>query len=287
MTSYQTPLLWLLCLLTPYTVWGEALNCRSVFQKPAPLYSQMTVQIAKGRLPVGFDVALFPESTAARVFVEMAKQGMLLSQTSQTLEERNLLSPNGGLCASTCVTNLMGAMTAQFHNFRAFPQRAPDITHWVVEAYNQNTGGDARLGANVNVMSAVVMGLYPQILNQLDYDPLFTLLDLQLQSFDQEIYAHRIFQAMRHDTIAIASVKAHKPREFGSTTGHAVILLKVDTEKHHLYISDPNLPNEILRIPYRFHKGTEILFNLPFTFGEHPVELYQINIFRRHLSNYR
>lgn len=287
MFSYQNALLWLFCLFAPFAAWGEALNCRYVFQTPALSTSQMPAQISKGHLPVGFDVTLFPESTAARVFVEMARQGMLLSQTSQTLEERNLLSPNGGLCASTCVTNLMGAMTAQFHNFRAFPGRAPDITHWVVEAYNQNTGHDARMGANVNVMSDVVLGLYPLILNQLNYDPLFTLLDLQLQRFDQEIYAHRIFQAMRHDTLAIASVKAHNSQQFGSNTGHAIIILKVDTEKHHLYISDPNLPNEILRVPYSFYKGTDILFNLPFTFGEHPVELYQINIFRRNLSNYR
>ena len=245
----------------------------------------MSTSATKGRLPDCFDRTLFPETTAARIYVEMAQQGMLLSQNSQSLQERNLVSPNGGLCASTCITNLIGAMTAQYQNFRQFPARAPDITHWVVNVYNSYTGLDARMGANVNVMADILLGLYPQILDKLYYDSLLAQLDLQLHRFDEEIYVHRIFQAMRQDSLAIATVVAHKPHEFGSGDAHAIILLKVDTDKNQLYISDPNLPNEILRVPYRFHHGTDIVFNVPFTFGEHAVELRQVNIFRRILTD--
>jgi hypothetical protein len=277
--------MFVLSLLISVIPFSLALNCQSVFSLDSQ--AQMpAVNYHHSNLPLNFDYELFPEHLAARMFVEMADRNMLLHQADEQLGQRGLLPPNHGLCASTCATNLIGAVTAQYHNFVEFPQKAPDILQRVVDAYTQINQRDARLGARVDLLADVVLSIFYDLAQINGYDNSITEIQLsRSQHIHEQLYAHRIFTAMRGDSIGIGSVRAIDPEAFGSSVGHAIIILKVDTANRHLYISDPNAPNQILRVPYQFTQGTDIAFAVPFTFGEHRVAFYQFTAFQRRLMD--
>lgn len=233
-------------------------------------------------LPADFDFSLFPTSHASRIFVEMARHNLLLEQSAPDLSPLGLLPPNHGLCASTCATNLIGAVTAQYETYTGFRERAPTIIHHVVEAYHQLTGQDARWGAMTDQMADVIVGVFPELAKLNRYFSLHESLQLQRgRHMHQELFDYRIFMALKGDTIAIGAVKALDPMAAGIALGHAIIVLKVDTVKKHLYISDPNNPNFIRRIPYHYTSNTHIAFRVPDTFGSHLVEFYQLTPFTR------
>lgn len=255
-------------------------SCRDIFAQN--LRAAMPARTPLSPLPADFDFSLFPTSHASRVFVEMARHNLLLEQSAPDLSPLGLLPPNHGLCASTCATNLIGAITAQYENYTGFRERAPIIIHRVVETYTNLTGHDARWGAMMDQMADVILGLFPELAKINGYYSFNDHLQLQRgRHIYHELFDYRIFMAMRDDTIAIGAVKALDPVAAGTALGHAIIVLKVDTVKKHLYISDPNNPNFIRRIPYQYTSSTHIAFRVPDTFGSHLVEFYQLTPFTR------
>ncbi len=263
---------------------GSEFSCQFIFGFQQR--SLMPALVKSDSTDSALNVEIFPENTSARVFVEMAQRNMLLNQTSAELGAKGLLVPNGGLCASTCLTNILGAMTAQEGNFRAFPRVAPVMTDLVVKAYQQFTGVDARFGADVRVLAEVVTSILPEIVSLSQFDSTFSNLQLSVGRYQEGLYPHLLFQKLKGDTIAVVSVRAENPAEFGTALGHALIVLKVDPSRQVLFISDPNRPNKIIETPYFYTEGTNIAFYVPETFGQHRVQLFQVNTFTRVIYNF-
>lgn len=275
--SYST-LLVMALMSTPHI--SLAHSCRDIFAQP--LRAAMPARATLNPLPADFDFSLFPTSHASRVFVEMARHHLLLEQSAPDLSPLGLLPPNHGLCASTCATNLIGAITAQYETYTGFRERAPTIVNHVVETYTRLTGQDARLAAMMDQMADVIVNLFPELAKMNGYYSFNEHIQLQRgRHMYQELFDYRIFMALKEDSIAIGAVKALDPIAAGISLGHAIIVLKVDTTKKHLYISDPNNPNFIRRIPYHYTSSTHIAFRVPDTFGPHLVEFYQLTPFTR------
>lgn len=265
-------------LLSPH--FSFANTCKALFTNG--LQVAMPARRVLNPLPVNFDFSLFPTAHASRVFLEMARYNLLLEQSAPDLSPLGLLPPNHGLCASACAANLVGAITAQYENYMGFRYRAPQLLNLVVQTYTEQTGQDARYGAMIDPMADVILSLFPELAKLNMYLSFSDELLLQRgPHIKEELYDYRIFSALRGDTIAIGAVKAIDSVASGISLGHAIIVLKVDTEKQHLYISDPNNPNLIRRIPYHYTSSTNIAFRVPDTFGGHLVEFYQLTPFNR------
>ena len=226
--------------------------------------------------------------------MELARRNMLMKQVSRTLNKMGLLLPNGGLCASSCFTNIIGAMTLQQRNFMEFPKFAPIIAKTIIEAYNQYTKRDARMGANSHLLLQVFQSVKGRVF-QIFERPYFPVENppIKTKSIDGYFTPQSIHEAMKGDSIAIASVKpmrtpSHQPAQRQRNTddyfSHAIVLLKVDVENKYLVISDPNSPNLILKIPFRYTDGS-IRFRLPSTYSiKKQVEIYELNILTREIE---
>lgn len=224
---------------------------------------------------------LFPTWTSKRYYSELALAGLLLEQQDTRLNEYDLFVPNGGLCATTCMTNILGASTLQLENVMTFTRQAPLILSRIVHEYNLQVQQDARYGAHVDLVADVTNSISDELfaLNQfISFEEAITLSASQIKS---EFYPNRIFSAIRGDTIAIGSVM---PLEGESNLGHAIVILGVDNDNKKLIISDPNFPNDILSVPFKYNAvGTEFTFTVPYTYGDQRVKLYAFTSLRRHI----
>ncbi len=223
----------------------------------------------------------FSETSAARVFLELAEHNMLLQQLATELNSRGLLDPNGGLCASTCITNVVGAMTTQPHNFRQFKTNSPEILEMVVRAYYEHTGLDARLGAFMPEMSEATLSIMIHLLQRMQYDSMAQEINISMVPSVREFQASRLFQSMRSDAIAIVSVHPARPRPDQLDSAHAIVVLKIDFDARKIYLSDPNLPNQVIKADFWFTDGANIQFQVPFTYGNQPVVPFEYHTFRR------
>lgn len=232
----------------------------------------------------------FPEHTVSRAYVEFATRNMLLQQTSKKLDKRALLKPNGGLCASSCFTNVIGAITAQSNNFLMFPKLAPQVIHIIIEAYNKYTRDDARMGTYMNSLARVIQNMGEKIFSHFEYIGFpFERMSIKFKEINTGFHPDQIHRVMEGDSIAIASVKRIVETDPDSKTTqrtdeynfiHAIVLLKVNVEGKYLVISDPNLPNKIMVVPFKRTRDGNIRFRIPTSY-KHVVELYTLNILTR------
>ena len=273
-------LLTLLLISGPQRTWAGAVKCQDIF--PEVIEAGMPGLTLPFGMPKGYEVTEFAENTTPRVFVELAGRNMLLNQQAPELDAKGLLKPNGGLCASTCVTNVLGAMTAQEGNFRAFPKNAPEIVELVIDAYGQQTNGDARMSANVNWLARAANTVFPQILQRFQYDSMFenpVLTTLNIKAQATTLY---LANALKNDAIAVATVR-HTSADLRKMSYHAIVVLKVDRVQKKIYYSDPNLANLIIVAPYTYSTLKGIRFNVPMTYGNEAVQLIEADIFTRTL----
>ena len=229
--------------------------------------------------------SLFPEWTSKRYYSELALARMLLEQQDTRLNEHDLFVPNGGLCATTCMTNILGASTLQLENIRTFIERAPLILARIVYEYNAQIREDARVSARVDLVANVTNSISNELLTLNQYNSFEETVVLTASQIKSEFYPNRIFSALRGDAIAIATVA---PAQGGQSVGHAIVILGVDNDTKRIVISDPNLPNDILSVPFKFEaQGTEITFTVPYTYGEERVKIYAFTTLRRNVhKNY-
>lgn len=273
MKTPQWWLLWLLPLL--YFPTAQAQYCQDIFIPE--IRAGMPQPMTPRTFPVGYRLESFPEHTSARVYAELAVRDRLLVQTARELELLDLLNEKGGLCASSSLTNVVASMVAQEGNFVRLMDLSPRVTQLLVEKYYEVYRLDARLGADVSMMADVMASFLPEILTRFQYDSFQADLNITVTKIQSEFYPYRLFNAMRGDSIAIATV-----RPLGETAeGHAIVILKVDVEAQKLIISDPNHPNQILAVPFRYTEGTDVVFRVPFTYQDRWVQFLQINSFRR------
>jgi hypothetical protein len=278
MNFFITTLLGLNVSIGSLALGAGAPKCHDVFYtQPQPSMAQAP----KPRgLPKGYDIKEFPENTAARVYIELAVRNMLIQQLSPELDARGLIKPNGGLCATTCVANILGSITAQYENFRSFPKNVPAIIELVVDSYGKVVGQDARFGANVNQISQIIHYLFPEVLKFFKYSSMLEELVLSTTHLNQRSQTFYIEKALREDAIAIVTVK-HVDSKTKKISFHAIVVLKVDRNQNKIYYSDPNYPNQIIVAPYKYNPMTGIEFNLPYTYGDQPVSIYESDIFTR------
>ena len=224
---------------------------------------------------------LFPTWTSKRFYSELALAGMLLEQQDLRLNEHDLFVPNGGLCATTCMTNILGASTLHLENVKTFTERAPLMLARIVYEYNTQIEEDARLGAQVDLVANVTNSISDELLKLNNYNSFEETVVLTASQIRSEFYPNRIFSALRGDAIAIGSVL---PAEGYHLLGHAVVILGIDNDSRRIVISDPNLPNDILSVPFEYaRRGTEITFTVPYTYGEERVKLYALTTLRRNV----
>lgn len=285
MGKISRPFFICLLLLSGFSAEASAPLCLNVFKN-------RLVEVAMPGRPSGseqpprlpFSKDIFPENTGSRVFVELAVRGMLLQQKSQELSEKGLIKPNGGLCATSCVANLLGSMMAQEQSFFNFPTVAPHLAELMVTGYNAYTGRDARMGAVVQDMVTVI-GLSDSVLKEaVGYRNEFHDMVLSARNIRDEFYPYRIDQALRGDSIGIASVRPVNRAE--GTVGHGIVILKVDLENRLFYISDPNKPNFIVKTPFRYTDGTNVVFRVPYTYGDIDVSMFGLSVITRHIHEH-
>ena len=254
-------------------VW--AVKCQEVFN---------TLQVAgmpglnsQPHFPVGYGLESFPEGTGARIYAELAVQNRHMNQAANELEALGLIVEKGGLCASACITNVVSSLVAQSGNYVALRQLAPQVTELLILKYRDLYNLDARMGADVGLMSDVITSFLPEILQSFRFDNFHQEINLSVAKMTKEFFPYRLYSLMRGDSIAIATVAP-----VGRVgVGHAIVILKVDLENSKLIISDPNNPNQILAVPYTYSRGTDVTFRVPFTYGDQLVEFRQINAFSR------
>lgn len=277
MKSCLYPLVFLV-VLWAQPLFAQNLFCREIFEP-----SLLTLMSAKAPFPQ-HELAKaddFPIHSAARIYFEFARQKMLLNQTDPELGRRGLLRPNGGLCASTCMTNVVGAMTAQYENFRLYPSLAPETLNRVVETYNKQTGKDARLGAYMRVISESTLSIMYDLLTHLHYDSSQRNINLTLTPSQPKFRSSQLSQSLKGDSIAIVTVKALEPEQAGTGRAHAIVVLNWNHKNKTLTISDPNYPNAIISVNYHIGQDGRLGFSVPFTYGHHLVTPIEFNTFTR------
>ncbi len=236
-------------------------------------------------LPLGLSLDDFPENTTSRVFVEYAVRDKLLQQSEEGLGHLGLLVPNGGLCASASITNVLGAMMATEENFLEIYHGAPYATEQLVDWYEAATGRDARLGANVPILTDIVSQRWQELKNIFFFNNPFEEISLSVARYTSEFYPYRIQRYLRGDSIGIMVVHPVEGGSLSRENYHAMVLLGFDLEKQKIIFSDPNNPNQILSAPFEYTRGTDIRFRAPFTFGEEFVEIFSLDVLTRYVHS--
>ncbi len=268
-------------LICSFSLQSHALFCRDLLS--TPIVATMPSSNRPPALPVGLDIDNFPENTAARVYVEYAVRDLLLNQQNRSLGLRDLLLPNGGLCASSSITNILGSMMAQEHNFIHVFEMAPQTTHQLLTWYQEQTGLDGRLGANVPILTDIVVSRQHEILAAYSYLSQFHQVNFSVSRYHNEFFPYRMGRYLRGDSIGVLVVNPIEgPRK--NSSYHAIVLLGVDLENNRLFISDPNNPNQIIAAPFEYTQGTNITFRVPFTYGSDRVEIHSLDVLTRSIE---
>lgn len=228
---------------------------------------------------------LFQNGTTKRVYAELALGGMLLQQTDARLNEHNLFVPNGGLCASTCMTNVLGAASLPAENVLSFKTQSPLMLARLVQEYNAQLNEDARIGAHVDSVADIANSIFHELIALNQHFSLDQDITIAATTKKEALFPNRIFSALKGDSIAIGSVR---PIDKSIRSAHAIVILGVDYENKKLIISDPNVPNDILSVPFKFIAGdteasfgTEISFTVPYTYGDQKVKLFALTTLQR------
>jgi hypothetical protein len=167
-------------------------------------------------------------------FHNIAADGLLIQQNDWRLAQRNLLVPNGGLCATTCAVNVMHAISRYLHGTGHEFGSIPDFKiHQMVNKAWENHRRDARTGLDLytlsNVMRDVSSGL-----------------PMTVQHYMASANHGGTFRdfALAEDEIILAAVESGFNQN-GAQTYHALVITAVDIRNGRVTYSDPNFPNQI------------------------------------------
>ncbi len=151
------PILFLFVLLVSFSTSARVLECAGVFTSELTSvqasYSLGWLRYYDNKLSEVTD-ASFPSQHAGIEFARLSAQGLLLNQKDRRLAQRNLLPSKGGLCGSTCMTNVAASMLSHSGalNAQTASTKTPEMVEYLVKTYTQATGKDGRRDVYMNQM---------------------------------------------------------------------------------------------------------------------------------------
>lgn len=187
----------------------------------------------------------FTRTSVAGWYYSLASEGKLIRQQDKTLEDRNLLIENGGLCGPTCMVNMsIAGLARKGMMFEKAPDQA---IHDIVTTYEKFFAADAREGVYLDALTTAGRRIYGR---------LFLPRPILKLPGDMEYYLESGSGLIM---VAIHFKTSH--------TAHAMAILKVDKKTQTLIVSDPNAPELIYRVPYIMDKDNNMAFK-PLHFTE-------------------
>lgn len=224
--------------------------------------------------------SFFSGSNYSENYQAFAAGGQLLNQSDARLGRRNLLVPNGGLCASTCFVNVIGSVAINGTDAAQFNAGAPQIIELVLAAYSnahreelKNAGiagqliialdkngrlSDGRFGASAMVLAK-------------NLKPLFEAFGGTVQ-VSVPATEGKLAEAFQHrNSIMIAASRLF---DNGGAVGgphgagHAIVVLDLDPALRVIRISDPNNPNHVYNAAYHLDQNGKINFTSPLSYSK-------------------
>ncbi len=268
-------MLWI--LLLSLGVQANGLLCQDLFATPTAVedralapdqegHREFLPRLSNTRTPLS-ESDVFAKNEFARNFVRFAERGMLLHQADPQLGERGLLTPFGGLCASTCMANSVFSMTVVASRAREVHDVYYDFMQMVIHRYNRETHSDARNGAFVNLMADVIHKLLKksQVISMAKAH--------EIDVFHMLAKENRIAEFLNRNSLVIGTVRTLRYFEENIHSSHAIVILAIDRQNQVIYFSDPNNPNVIAKERYVVNPMKELIFKVPDTYGYHNVKL--------------
>jgi len=202
-------------------------------------------------------------------YLSLMEQEKLIDQSDSRLEKRDLLKENGGLCAFTAQVNAIQAVSNYFQIAKSKFLKRPDYFLYQVvhEAY-------AFMSEDPRYAGAYLSDLGVYTLNVLEEYGLDQIIDIKYTD-DLEKLRSENFRTY-YWKLRILGVSSKNKKE-----GHTFILLKRDAK--HMYISDPNFPNEVIPLRYKDTKsGLKVYLTEEFPGFQpaHVDEMLEVNVFR-------
>lgn len=177
---------------------------------------------------------------------KLAEQNLLLRQTDPRMREH--LVPNGGLCATTCPTNMTLAVIAKNFGVEYVAKiDSSKILKTYIELYRQKTGRDPEYGANPDVIGTLIGDYWLQEKPfGLNYN-----IGVPNTGYRENIDPRKLQEALNQPmSIGYASI-----RPDGATMGHAIVIISADSVARTVTFSDPNFPNQIQTVSYQTTNG--------------------------------
>lgn len=206
--------------------------CFDLFQKPlatAPSAYDEYVSL----YPMPRSTEQGPSMSYAMMF--LAAEGRLLGQLDPILMPRKLLQPNGGLCASTCIVNVVRTFH-EYHDLsiRAF-EVAPDFKIQKIMDYVRETHNyDARYGMDLITAADVINKAITHYDRRLVIEAEYRSYNLNERSLQN-----------RHNSLHMVSVQAGSPDML-----HAIVILNIIPSQQTLTYFDPNFPQHFFTRHY-------------------------------------
>lgn len=171
-------------------------------------------------------------------YLDLMESQKLIHQTSNALKKKGLLKRNGGLCSFTAQVNTIQSVSQYFQISKSkFLERPGYFEYEIVEearAYMKDDPAyEGALLTDVEKYTEVVLEKYglDQIIS---IDHTDKKSDIDPKKFKNYYWKMRILGLLSKN----------------GQHGHTVVLLKADTKNNTFYISDPNYPNKVIKIPY-------------------------------------
>ena len=214
----------------------------------------------------------FTGSEVSRNYLRMAEQQQLLNQSDPRLNAQGLLLPNGGLCASTCYVNVIGATTLAPESIGQFSSVTPQIIGAIVTAYKSAHRQDLN---SLGAIGQLITAIDPQgvLSDGRRGASLFTLAKMTKPVFQQLGAAAsdllpatevNLANSSRANGIMVAGSSLYKAagQSVGGPHGqHALVILKIDTSSRTIWISDPNRPNRVYTRNYNLNSEGKPYFS--------------------------
>lgn len=252
----------------------------------------------------------FEGSELANTFVEIARVRRLLNQSDSRLNNMGLMVRGGGLCGPTCASNIF--MSVVIHNGIHYrgqklenPKDIPKnldvkLVEKIIDWYNESQINHYSQSTNKILEAWLLKEIEPRL-----FDPKFGVLpeffvdaikdsyqkmdtrlieNLSIQANNLERYTN---QGLLLGTVEVSRVSDGLRPEVDAL--HAIVVLKVDTAKKEITVSDPNTPNHIWTTRYAATGRSSIIFRSPNSYfkGDSPTVFELIDAFAIVPKNYQ
>ncbi|MCB0379486.1 MAG: hypothetical protein KDD33_13420 [Bdellovibrionales bacterium] len=236
-------------------------------------------------LPPVQEPTFFEGSSLATAYFELASHNKLINQMDPRLLNHNLLVPNGGLCASACAANLLGAAILLNSNKSPrdfqFDFYSPQFIDAVVQIYGKQLNKSFDESWDGQLLGSLLRALLPE-LTDARYGANGDILLEGLQSTFRGLGVNLIRgiylneknlldstrRGVMFSTVEVLNVNGAPIH--GVHSLHAIVILKMDSVNQLITYSDPNNPNVIQTKSYVVDTNGEVYFPSQVHYGQGP-----------------